>query len=577
MAQGGFWGGLSGGLPLGIQLGLRGVEQARQDELLQIQQQREERLAQMQDRQQGLNMLQGLGNIFKAQVSPALKKVWINHYLTQAGQLTGQPIDQTIVDAMGKATDDDRQMMLDAMTEIFGADASFGAAKLADLGMDFNAMATTIGKGIELKQQREEREMEQRWLQSAQTGETPPAQTSMVPSSAWQADIEREATAQGIDPRLVASVMRVESGGNPQAVSPAGAQGLMQIMPETGRELGLTPGPQAFDPKANIKAGVTYLGQMLQRFGGDVEKALTAYHSGPGNAEAGTLGPEGRAYASRVMGVYKAMGGPDLMGVNNQIASIQRQIDVLNQAPPTARIEKRLNNLQQERDRLMQQRQFAITESRQQQQEARQERESILNPEVEAARVRIAQAEGQAKADVALENLRYTPVQQEKLNALNEGLSIIDELEEFPPEAIDRWAGYLRLPAKQASQAFSSDPEFQRWDAINVRLRNSQLFSRTEGGGAALTPTEASNLLQAIATGRELGGGPHYRVKLQAVKDVLSRKVQTTENLARAKPGQAGAILQEQRRQEREERQRFKALNSAMEAEEDSIRKALGQ
>jgi soluble lytic murein transglycosylase-like protein len=566
MAQGGFWGGLSGGLPLGIQLGLRGVEQARQDELLQIQQQREERLAQMQDRQQGLNMLQGLGNIFKAQVSPALKKVWINHYLTQAGQLTGQPIDQTIVDAMGKATDDDRQMMLDAMTEIFGADASFGAAKLADLG-----------KGIELKQQREEREMEQRWLQSAQTGETPPAQTSMVPSSAWQADIEREATAQGIDPRLVASVMRVESGGNPQAVSPAGAQGLMQIMPETGRELGLTPGPQAFDPKANIKAGVTYLGQMLQRFGGDVEKALTAYHSGPGNAEASTLGPEGRAYASRVMGVYKAMGGPDLMGVNNQIASIQRQIDVLNQAPPTARIEKRLNNLQQERDRLMQQRQFAITESRQQQQESRQERESILNPEVEAARVRIAQAEGQAKADVALENLRYTPVQQEKLNALNEGLSIIDELEEFPPEAIDRWAGYLRLPAKQASQAFSSDPEFQRWDAINVRLRNSQLFSRTEGGGAALTPTEASNLLQAIATGRELGGGPHYRVKLQAVKDVLSRKVQTTENLARAKPGQAGAILQEQRRQEREERQRFKALNSAMEAEEDSIRKALGQ
>lgn len=91
--------------------------------------------------------------------------------------------------------------------------------------------------------------------------------------------IRSAAEAYGIDPNLLRAQAWAESRNNPSAVSPAGAQGLMQIMPGTGKELGLT---DPYDPWQSAYAGAKYLGQQLRRFDGDTDKALAAYNAGPG-------------------------------------------------------------------------------------------------------------------------------------------------------------------------------------------------------------------------------------------------------------------------------------------------------
>ena len=86
------------------------------------------------------------------------------------------------------------------------------------------------------------------------------------------------ASRHQIDPDFVASVVKAESGFNPAAVSPKGAQGLMQLMPQTAAKLGVE---NALDPAANVEGGTKYLRQLLDQYDGDAVKALAAYNAGP--------------------------------------------------------------------------------------------------------------------------------------------------------------------------------------------------------------------------------------------------------------------------------------------------------
>jgi hypothetical protein len=104
-----------------------------------------------------------------------------------------------------------------------------------------------------------------------------------------------------LDPDLVNSVIKAESGFNVRAVSPKGAQGLMQLMPGTASQLGV---PNAFDPQANVEGGTRYLRELLERYNFDLVKALAAYNAGPQRVEQfGGVPPyhETRAYVARIV------------------------------------------------------------------------------------------------------------------------------------------------------------------------------------------------------------------------------------------------------------------------------------
>lgn len=113
--------------------------------------------------------------------------------------------------------------------------------------------------------------------------------------------IEQFSTGLAVPADLVRAVVQVESGFNPSARSSAGAMGLMQLMPETAAELGVT---NPYDPSDNLRGGITYLNQLLQQYDGDEEIALAAYNAGP--AAVARYGnrvppyPETRDYVQRV-------------------------------------------------------------------------------------------------------------------------------------------------------------------------------------------------------------------------------------------------------------------------------------
>jgi soluble lytic murein transglycosylase-like protein len=116
----------------------------------------------------------------------------------------------------------------------------------------------------------------------------------------FKAEIDAAAAKYGLDPALLRGLIRAESNFNPNAGSPAGAQGLTQLMPGTAASLGVT---NIHDPAQNIDAGAHYLRQQLDAFGGDVTKALAAYNAGPGAVQRyGGVPPyaETQAYVRRV-------------------------------------------------------------------------------------------------------------------------------------------------------------------------------------------------------------------------------------------------------------------------------------
>ena len=117
-------------------------------------------------------------------------------------------------------------------------------------------------------------------LATPTTTATPASTSSSLPAGTpYAAEITAAAQANGLDPALLAGLIKQESGFNPTAGSPAGARGLTQLMPGTAAGLGVT---NVLDPVQSINGGAKYLKQQLDAFGGDVAKALAAYNAGPG-------------------------------------------------------------------------------------------------------------------------------------------------------------------------------------------------------------------------------------------------------------------------------------------------------
>ena len=147
---------------------------------------------------------------------------------------------------------------------------------------------------------------------TATTGTTMPTAAGAGSPTPFEGEIQAAAQRPGLDPSLLKALIKQESNFNPKAGSPAGAQGLTQLMPGTARSLGVS---DPFDPAQAIEGGAKYLKQQLDRFGGDVEKALAAYNAGPGAVQKfGGIPPypETQNYVKKVMAYaeqYRAGGG----------------------------------------------------------------------------------------------------------------------------------------------------------------------------------------------------------------------------------------------------------------------------
>lgn len=117
--------------------------------------------------------------------------------------------------------------------------------------------------------------------------------------------IEEKAYKYQVDPKLVKSIIKVESNFNPKAISPKGAMGLMQLIGSTAREMEVK---DAFDPQENIEGGVRYLKYLLKEFNQNIPLALAAYNAGPQRVKEFQGIPnikETQNYVREVLNLYK--------------------------------------------------------------------------------------------------------------------------------------------------------------------------------------------------------------------------------------------------------------------------------
>lgn len=138
----------------------------------------------------------------------------------------------------------------------------------------------------------------------ARPATAPPAVSAARPTMSIDQIVGQASDTHKIDPDFIASVIRAESGFNIRAVSPKGARGLMQLMPQTASNLGVK---NAFDPQANVEGGTRYLRSLLEKYNYDVVKALAAYNAGPQRVDHYHGIPpyyETQAYVARIIRDY---------------------------------------------------------------------------------------------------------------------------------------------------------------------------------------------------------------------------------------------------------------------------------
>jgi soluble lytic murein transglycosylase-like protein len=130
-----------------------------------------------------------------------------------------------------------------------------------------------------------------------------------------------------VDPALVRAVIETESNYNSTAISSKGALGLMQLVPGTAQQMGVN---NAFDPKQNLDGGVRYLHTLMERYNGDLDKALAAYNAGPGAVDRAGGVPryrETREYVQKVTDSYFRPGSDRLPNAYDAQRPIYRMVD----------------------------------------------------------------------------------------------------------------------------------------------------------------------------------------------------------------------------------------------------------
>lgn len=166
-----------------------------------------------------------------------------------------------------------------------------------------------------------------------------PFTTQMAPGASSLMTAEAQANRQkievmirevsgryNVDPALIRAVIETESHWNSKAVSSKGALGLMQLVPGTARQLGVQ---NAFDPRQNLDAGVRYLQMLLQRYNGDLDRALAAYNAGPGAVDRARGVPryrETREYVQKVTSSYYRPGSDRLHSAFDSPRGIYRKV-----------------------------------------------------------------------------------------------------------------------------------------------------------------------------------------------------------------------------------------------------------
>jgi len=186
--------------------------------------------------------------------------------------------------------------------------SSSGGAGFTPVGLSKDNTSSLTGVTFEKLLATKVQEKENLNVSPAQVKKTALKSHALSSGSSDYDEIIKEASQKyGVEENFLKAIIQQESGFNPNATSYVGAMGLMQLMPETAKELGVT---NAYDPRDNIMGGAKYISQQLKRFNGDKRKALAAYNAGPGAVlKYGGVPPysETQKYVANIMSIYESM------------------------------------------------------------------------------------------------------------------------------------------------------------------------------------------------------------------------------------------------------------------------------
>jgi len=191
-----------------------------------------------------------------------------------------------------------RLQMLRSAVSLAGSDDGYSTMPTAD------SISRALSTYLEQQRQHPTASPEAPNAISIAPEEHPATTLPVAQNSSLETIIVRASRRYGVEVGLIKAVIKAESNFNAHAVSHAGAQGLMQLMPSTAKGLGVT---DSFDAEQNVMAGTRFLKDMLNRYGGNVDSALAAYNWGPGNVDrhAESLPRETRDYLVKVKRYYR--------------------------------------------------------------------------------------------------------------------------------------------------------------------------------------------------------------------------------------------------------------------------------